>query len=319
MAAGLASDCARLLYECCGCTLMVGNSGSYTMAFVLARDRNLGRPTGELADIQTEVYNGRRYLVQPDSKKMQHLKYTAFPYNFRAVSCHLSASEVVLLAAAVRSGASACPRPSLSSDAATYNPPSSPEPEPEPKATLKKRKADDTTAATDASKPFLKQGKTRSKPKLRRPGKIRQYWGKKEEQWEASSVEDQRRFSQIRRIEEIKELSDTMSPPCTCYAGLQDALCDIYHYDARRRYYSGFSQFLCRFNNKSCSSVAANKSKSKGRTSAKATLEQRLEEIKQDVLRYKAKFGDLSDNDNDDDGLTAIPTNNDDYVAGRQC
>lgn len=66
-------------------------------------------------------------------------------------------------------------------DAATYNPLSPPEPEPEPKAALKKRKADDTNAATGANNPSLKKGKTYRKTKLRRPGKTRQYWSKTKE------------------------------------------------------------------------------------------------------------------------------------------
>lgn len=76
---------------------MVGNSCSYFVGYVLARDRNLERHPGELADIQKEVYNGHRYLIEPDSKKMRYLQSKAVSYNFQAVSCHLSASEVVSL------------------------------------------------------------------------------------------------------------------------------------------------------------------------------------------------------------------------------
>lgn len=40
----------------------------------------------------------------------------------------------------------------------------------------------------------------------------------------------------IWRIEEIDELSDKMIPVCTRYDGLEDALCNVYDYDAESKY-----------------------------------------------------------------------------------
>lgn len=213
---------------------------------------------------------------------------------------------------AARSGAA---RPL--SDEATYDPPSSPPPALQkrkattttaaaPAAPSKKRKAEDIAAAS-AAKPSPKKGKTQSTTVLRRPQDSGEYWSKTEDEWEALSIADKRRFSHIGRIEESDEYSGSLIKGLQCDRCVQsEENCNVYLYEGRELFKGGRACSLCRFNNKPCSLIAAAK-KSQGKAQistkrmSKEALQQRVGQLEKQLARYKAKFGGISDSDDEDD------------------
>lgn len=186
------------------------------------------------------------------------------------------------------------------------------EPESEPKATPKKRKAADTTAksplkrrnttaaAATAARSSPKKGKTQSRAKLRRPEEEGAFFSKTEVQWAAISIADQRRFSHIRRIEELEKGTATSHPPCERCA-LIDETYNVYDEKGRAAFKGGLSYSQCRFNNKPCSlNKTIGKSEAKDKDK-KETVAQCLEGVEKELACYKAKSSDLSDSDDEDD------------------